>query len=303
VPDAGRPLELGYFLVPDAADPPGLLAQARLAERAGFDLVGIQDHPYQRRYLDTFTLLAALAAATERIGLFPDVANLPLRHPAMLAKTAASLDLLSGGRFELGLGAGGFWDAVAAMDGPRRSPGEAVEALEEAIVLLRLLWGQGPGGEQRSARFEGRHYRVVGLRPGPAPAHPIGIWVGGYRPRMLELVGRLADGWLPSSPYAPPERLAGMQARIDDAATAAGRDPAAIRRLYNISGRITRDSAGFLEGPAGQWVEQLLPLAVETGVDTFVLWPAESPTEQLQTFAAEVAPPLREAVAAVRAAR
>ena len=293
--DAGLPVRFGWFLVPEAADPRGLVEQARLAERLGFDLIGIQDHPYQRRYLDTFTLLAALATATERIGLFPDVANLPLRHPAMLAKAAASIDLLSGGRFELGLGAGAFWDAIAAMGGPRRSPGEAVEATEEAIALLRLLWS-----DERSVRFTGRHYRVVGVKPGPAPAHPIGISVGAYGPRMLALIGRLADGWVPSSTYVPPERLGAAQARIDDAAAAAGRDPAAIRRLYNVSGRIGPVAGGFLDGPPGQWVDQLLPLVTETGMDTFVLWPSESPASQLERFAAEVAPALREAVAAHR---
>jgi alkanesulfonate monooxygenase SsuD/methylene tetrahydromethanopterin reductase-like flavin-dependent oxidoreductase (luciferase family) len=295
MPDAGQPVRFGWFLVPEAADPPALVEQARLAERAGFDLVGIQDHPYQRRYLDTFSLLAALATATERVGLFPDVASLPLRHPAMLAKAATSIDLLSGGRFELGLGAGSFWDAIVAMGGPRRSPGEAVEALEEAVALLRLLWS-----DQRSVRFTGQHYRVAGVRPGPAPAHPIRIWVGAYGPRMLQLVGRLADGWVPSAGYLPPEGLAAAQARIDDAAAAAGRDPAAVRRLYNVSGRIGPGGGGFLDGPPGQWVEQLLPLVVETGMDTFVLWPSESPASQLQVFAAEVAPALREAVAAHR---
>jgi alkanesulfonate monooxygenase SsuD/methylene tetrahydromethanopterin reductase-like flavin-dependent oxidoreductase (luciferase family) len=295
MPDAGQPVRFGWFLVPEAADPPALVEQARLAERAGFDLVGIQDHPYQRRYLDTFSLLAALATATERVGLFPDVASLPLRHPAMLAKAATSIDLLSGGRFELGLGAGSFWDAIVAMGGPRHSPGEAVEALEEAVALLRLLWS-----DQRSVRFTGQHYRVAGVRPGPAPAHPIKIWVGAYGPRMLQLVGRLADGWVPSAGYLPPERLAAAQARIDDAAAAAGRDPAAVRRLYNVSGRIGPGGGGFLDGPPGQWVEQLLPLVVETGMDTFVLWPSESPASQLQVFAAEVAPALREAVAAHR---
>jgi alkanesulfonate monooxygenase SsuD/methylene tetrahydromethanopterin reductase-like flavin-dependent oxidoreductase (luciferase family) len=295
VADAGLPVRFGWFLVPEAADPQGLVEQARLAERLGFDLIGIQDHPYQRRYLDTFTLLAALATATERIGLFPDVASLPLRHPAMLAKAAASIDLLSGGRFELGLGAGAFWDAIAAMGGPRRSPGEAVEATEEAIALLRLLWS-----DERSVRFTGQHYRVVGVKPGPAPAHPIGISVGAYGPRMLALIGRLADGWVPSSTYVPPERLGAAQARIDDAAAAAGRDPAAIRRLYNVSGRIGPVGGGFLDGPPGQWADQLLPLVVETGMDTFVLWPSESPASQLERFAAEVAPALREAVAAHR---
>jgi alkanesulfonate monooxygenase SsuD/methylene tetrahydromethanopterin reductase-like flavin-dependent oxidoreductase (luciferase family) len=223
------------------------------------------------------------------------VASLPLRHPAMLAKAAASIDLLSGGRFELGLGAGAFWDAIAAMGGPRRSPGEAVEATEEAIALLRLLWS-----DERSVRFTGQHYRVVGVKPGPAPAHPIGISVGAYGPRMLALIGRLADGWVPSSTYVPPERLGAAQARIDDAAAAAGRDPAAIRRLYNVSGRIGPVGGGFLDGPPGQWADQLLPLVVETGMDTFVLWPSESPASQLERFAAEVAPALREAVAAHR---
>jgi alkanesulfonate monooxygenase SsuD/methylene tetrahydromethanopterin reductase-like flavin-dependent oxidoreductase (luciferase family) len=295
VPDRGRPVTFGWFLVPDAADPPGLVDQARRVERAGFDLIGIQDHPYQRRYLDTFSLLAALATATERIGLFPDVANLPLRHPAMLAKAAASIDLLSGGRFELGLGAGSFWDAVAAMGGPRRAPGEAVAALEEAIALVRLLWS-----DQRSVRFTGQHYQVVGTKPGPAPAHPIRIWLGAIGSRMQELTGRAGDGWVPSSAYVPPERLPAAQARIDDAAAAAGRDPAAVRRLYNISGRIGPGGGGFLDGPAGQWVEQLLPLVTETGMDTFVLWPSEAPDRQLELFAAEVAPALREAVAAHR---
>jgi alkanesulfonate monooxygenase SsuD/methylene tetrahydromethanopterin reductase-like flavin-dependent oxidoreductase (luciferase family) len=295
VPDAGLPVRFGWFLVPDAADPQGLVRDARLAERVGFDLVGIQDHPYQRRFLDTFSLLAGLATVTERIGLFPDVACLPLRHPAMLAKAAASVDLLSDGRFELGLGAGAFWDAIVAMGGPRRAPGEAVDALEEAIALLRLLWS-----DQRSVRFTGQHYQVAGVRPGPAPAHAIGIWVGAFGPRMLGLIGRVADGWVPSSTYATPDRLPAAQARIDDAAAAAGREPAAIRRLYNISGRIGPGGGGFLDGPVSQWVEQLLPLVTEIGMDTFVLWPTEDPARQVQLFAAEVAPALREAVAAHR---
>jgi alkanesulfonate monooxygenase SsuD/methylene tetrahydromethanopterin reductase-like flavin-dependent oxidoreductase (luciferase family) len=295
VPDAGLPVRFGWFLVPNAADPSGLVAEAQLAERAGFDLVGIQDHPYQRRYFDTFMLLAALATATERIGLFPDVACLPLRHPAMLAKASVSIDLLSGGRFDLGLGAGAFWDAIVAMGGPRRTPGEAVDALEEAIAVLRLLWS-----DQRSVRFTGQHYRVAGVKPGPAPAHPIGIWVGAAGPRMLSLIGRVADGWVPSSPSLPPERLPAAQARIDDAAAAAGRDPASIRRLYNISGRIGPGGGGFLDGPAGQWVEQLLPVVTEHGMDTLVLWPTEFPARHLELFAAEVAPGLREAVAAHR---
>jgi alkanesulfonate monooxygenase SsuD/methylene tetrahydromethanopterin reductase-like flavin-dependent oxidoreductase (luciferase family) len=107
----------GVFLNPAAEGYPELLRQVDAAERGGLDLVGIQDHPYQPRFLDTFALIADLLARTERLRFFPAVANLPLRPPAMLAKLGASLDVMSGGRFELGIGAGAFWEGVAAMGG------------------------------------------------------------------------------------------------------------------------------------------------------------------------------------------
>ncbi|HEY3018600.1 MAG TPA: LLM class flavin-dependent oxidoreductase, partial [Solirubrobacteraceae bacterium] len=151
-------VEFGVFVVPDAAGRDATVEQVERADRAGLDLVGIQDHPYQRRFLETFSLLAFLAARTSRIRLFPDVANLPLRQPAVLAKAAATIDLLSGGRFELGLGAGAFWEAIGAMGGPVRSPGESVEALEEAIAVIRALWS----GE-RSVSVEGRYYSLAGV--------------------------------------------------------------------------------------------------------------------------------------------
>lgn len=292
MPDYGRDLTFGYFLIPNAADP--LLDTAREIEARGLDWIGIQDHPYQRRFVDTWTLLGALAAATTRVGFFPDVANLPLRPPAVMAKAAASLDVLSGGRFELGLGAGSFWEAIGAMGGPVRSPGEAVEALEEAIQIIRLYWS----GEQ-NIHFAGRHYAVKGLHPGPAPVHPIGIWVGAYRPRMLRLVGRLADGWVPSFSYAPPEAVPAMRRRIDEAAEEAGRDPAAIRRLYNLMGAITDGPVeGALQGPPSHWIEELTRFAAELGFDTFVFWPAEDSVRQLERFAAEVVPNVRAADAA-----
>ena len=155
MPDYGRDLEFGIFVIPSADALDDVRAVVSLADRLGLDLVGIQDHPYQRRFVDTFALIAALAAQTERISLFPDVACLPLRRPAILAKTSASIDLLSGGRFELGLGAGAFWDAIVGYGGPRRSPGEALAALDEAIRVIRMLWTGEP-----SLRFEGDHYQL-----------------------------------------------------------------------------------------------------------------------------------------------
>lgn len=287
----GSTVEIGISVVPEAAGAERAIALALEADRAGLDLVGIQDHPYQRRFLDTWTLLSALAPQTRRVRLFPDVANLPLRPPAMLAKAAASLDLLSGGRVELGLGAGAFWDGVAAMGGPRRSPGEAVEALEEAIRVIRLVWS----GEEGAVTFPGRHYRLEGLRPGPAPAHPIGIWLGAYRPRMLGLTGRLADGWVPSQGYLTPERFRAAADLIDRAAEGAGRDPREVRRIYNVSGRITDGAVGEgpLDGPPGRWVETLAGWRLDLGIDAFVVWPAEPAPEQVARLGEEVAPALR----------
>src|SRR5919199_2542042 len=135
---AARPVEFGIFPTPNAEERDTIVEQVLAAERAGLDLVGIQDHPYQRRFLDTWSLIAFLAARTGRIRFFPDVANLPLRPPAVMAKAPASIDVLSGGRFELGLGAGAFWEAIAAMGGPVRSGAESVDALEEAIEVIRL---------------------------------------------------------------------------------------------------------------------------------------------------------------------
>jgi alkanesulfonate monooxygenase SsuD/methylene tetrahydromethanopterin reductase-like flavin-dependent oxidoreductase (luciferase family) len=290
-------VEFGIFPVPDAARYQDIVADVEYADRAGLDLVGVQDHPYQRRFLDTFSLIADLAARTTRLRFFPDVACLPLRPPAMMAKAAAAIDVMSGGRFELGLGAGSFWDAIEAMGGPRRQPREAVDAAEEAIKVLRLCWS-----DQRSVRFGGAHYRLSGLHPGPPPAHDIGIWVGAAGPRMLSLIGRSADGWVPSSSWLKPDLLADRAARIDEAAVAAGRSPVDIRRIYNVNGRITDgESSGFLDGPPGQWVDELTQVVVGTGMDTFVLWSSDTdPSAQLRRYAEEVIPAVREAVAKAR---
>jgi alkanesulfonate monooxygenase SsuD/methylene tetrahydromethanopterin reductase-like flavin-dependent oxidoreductase (luciferase family) len=291
VPDYGRDVTFGYFLIPNAADP--LLEVAREIEARGLDWIGIQDHPYQRRFVDTLTLLGAVAAVTTRVGFFPDVANLPLRPPAMMAKAAASLDVLSGGRFELGLGAGNFWDAIAAYGGPRRQPRDALAALEEAISVIRLVWS----GE-RNLRFSGTHYRLAGAHSGPVPVHPIGIWLGVYGPRALQLAGRLADGWLPSL-RGDLTVLAEGSARLDEAASAAGRNPWDIRRVLNVNGQITDGpKLGLIRGPVDQWVDELTDLAVGYGFDTFIFWGEGD--DQLSRFAEEVVPAVRSQIALER---
>jgi alkanesulfonate monooxygenase SsuD/methylene tetrahydromethanopterin reductase-like flavin-dependent oxidoreductase (luciferase family) len=293
--DYGRDLEFGASVEP-LADPPEWAARVAVAaDRAGLDLLGIQDHPYQRRFLDTWTLISTLVPLTERIRFFPDVACLPLRPPAVLAKAAASLDVVSGGRVEMGLGAGVFWDAIQAMGGPRRSPGEAVRSVEEAIQVMRLVWS-----EERSVSFDGEIYSLKGMRTGPHPVHEIGIWVGAGGPRMLGLIGQLADGWVPSMGWATPDRLPAMHERIDEAAERAGRERREIKRIYNLSGTIGPEGEGLLEGPASKWVEQLTRFALELGMDTFIHWPSEDRERQVELFASEVVPAVREAVVAER---
>ena len=261
---------------------------AAIADEVGFDLIGVQDHPYQWRFFDTMTLLTAMAMRTHRITLFPDVASLPMRPPAVLAKAAASIDVLSGGRFELGLGAGGFWEAIQAMGGSVRTPGESVSAVEEAIQVTRRMWS----GE-RNLKFDGRFYQLSGVNAGPKPAHDMGIWLGAYRPRMLGITGRLADGWVPSLGYLKPEDLTTANERIDEAARAAGRDPKSIRRVLNYGYPVDTDTP-----------DTLASLVLEHGMDSFLVSEdGDEPRDHLSRFMSEVAPRVREKVAEARGSR
>ena len=270
-------------MVPAADDHELTVAQAVAADQGGLDAVAIQDHPYQRRFLDTWTLLSYLAARTERVTLLPDVINLPLRLPTVLAKSAASLDRLSGGRVELGIGAGAFWEGVEAMGGPRRSPGESVAALEEAITVIKEFL-RASGG----VRLDGSHYRVAGAKPGPPPAHDVGVWVGAYGPRMLRLTGRLGDGWLPSvgGSYLDPADVPARQRTIDEAATRAGRDPSAIVRAANVG----------LGGDGGDWLDPdaLARTASELGFELLLVSPrADDPVAFIRRLGEDVAPRAR----------
>ncbi|WP_130013985.1 LLM class flavin-dependent oxidoreductase [Serinicoccus sediminis] len=294
MPDLDQQLEFGIFPTPAAARIPELLALVQTAEVEGLDLVSVQDHPYQDAFLDTWTLLSVLGARTTTIRLAPNVASLPLRPPVVLAKAAASLDLLTDGRVELGLGAGAFWDGVVAAGGPRRSPGEAVDALAEAVELIRACWAGG------TVRFRGQHYEAHGLHAGPVPAHDIPIWLGAYKPRMLRLTGRVADAWVPSMGYADPPDLAALAAVVDEAALEAGRSPASVQRIYNVNGRFGTGS-GFLRGTPADWAEQLAELTLTVGMSRYVL--AADDLDLVRRFAAEVAPATRELVERERARR
>jgi alkanesulfonate monooxygenase SsuD/methylene tetrahydromethanopterin reductase-like flavin-dependent oxidoreductase (luciferase family) len=225
----------------------------------------------------------------------PNLANLPRRPPTTLARTAATLDIASGGRFELGVAPGSqqLWDSILAEG----AAGESIDALDEAVRIIRALWT--PGAD---VRFEGRHYRLEGAKPGPFPVHNMSIWLGAYQPRLLRLIGRAADDWVPSSPHFPPERFPAANEIVDEASAGAGRSPDAVQRLYNIAGDFAGTGSGFLQGPPKVWAEQLAELTLTQGVSTYILYRVES-ADVIRRFAAEVAPAVRELVGAERTRR
>lgn len=295
-----KPL-FGLNIDPSADKLPLAYKLAAIADSTNLDFIGIQDHPYNTRFLDTWTLLTFLGARTQHVRLMPNVLNLPLRPPAPLAKAAASLDILTSGRLEIGLGAGGFWEGIVSYGGIQRTPAEAVSALDEAMTIMRALWQPTPSNQKVS--FSGEHYQLVNTLPGPTPAHPIGIWLGALRPKMLRLTGQKADGLIISSSYISPEDVPPIQQTINDAAQQAGRDPSAIRRAYNLMGAIVQPGSkpiaarrkGVIIGTAQHWIDELLRYYRELQMDTFFYWPVMGEEEkQAHLFAEEVMPAVLE---------
>jgi alkanesulfonate monooxygenase SsuD/methylene tetrahydromethanopterin reductase-like flavin-dependent oxidoreductase (luciferase family) len=288
----------GLSITPNNAEKAFTLAKA--ADQLGLDVIGIQDHPYNGTFLDTWTLISTLAASTEKIRYFTDVCDLPMRPPAMLAKASATLDILTKGRVELGLGAGAFWDAIHSYGGPRRTPGEAVAALEEALQVIHLIWNYG--GPRRRVSFSGKYYQLENAQAGPSPSHNIGIWLGATQPRMMELIGRSGDGWvIPLRTYMSADEIKAAQQLINNAAEKSGRSPNSVARISNLVGLIdeggltgsSAEKAPFV-GSSPQWVDWIVSSYRDLGVDTFVFWPAEGQEQsQLRLFAERVVPKVR----------
>jgi alkanesulfonate monooxygenase SsuD/methylene tetrahydromethanopterin reductase-like flavin-dependent oxidoreductase (luciferase family) len=291
--DYGHPITFGLSLYPSVDQLAETRQLAQAADAAGLDYLAIQDHAYNPEFLDVWTLISYLAAETDRISFFPDVADLQLRPPTILAKAAASLSLLSGGRIVLGVGGGASADGIAAMGGTRRSTPEMITFTEEALQIMRQALAGG------IVEFRGAAHAIEGYEAGPVPASPVPIWLGSNGPRMLAVTGRSSDGWVsPLSTYVGPAAVPPRQQPIDDAARSAGRDPADVRRIYNVVGMIGAARRG--PGPTGDvetWVTALTDYAVDLGFDTFIFWPMTAPLAQLDTFAHEVVPSVRQRVA------
>jgi alkanesulfonate monooxygenase SsuD/methylene tetrahydromethanopterin reductase-like flavin-dependent oxidoreductase (luciferase family) len=281
---------------------PDLLRMAEQADQDGLDILSLSDHPYLGKDLDAYAGIGFVLGRTRHISGIVDVTNLPTRPAPMLARTVTSLSALSGGRIVLGMGAGGRWDRIADLGVPPLTPGDAVDAFEEAIVLVKLLSGGGP-----PVTYQGRHYQVNQIEPAPVAALP--VWTGSVGPKSLAVTGRVADGWIPgrASDWRS-ERYRESRPIIDEAAAAAGRDPREIRTVFNFPGRITdrpladtRDGDGrWIGGSVGQWIEELTEAVLTHGASGFVLFTNGFGTPDdvsLGRWSSEIAPAVREAIA------
>ncbi|NUP62942.1 MAG: LLM class flavin-dependent oxidoreductase [Nonomuraea sp.] len=263
------------------ADPVG---DARAAEELGFDFVSASDHPCgSEPTYELWTMLTWVAAATSRIKVATRVLGVPYRPPAMVAKMAETLHRLSGGRLILGLGGGYSDEEFRAFGLGVPTPREKVDGMVEAIHIIRGLWSEP------DFTYEGSRYHTDRATIEPKPLSPIPIWLGTYGRRALEATGRLADGWIPSLGFAPPEQATTMRAEI----LSSGRP---VTCVYNIPFHIgtSLEAAGSITGPAPEVTARLATL-IQLGFTSMNLVPlGPAPREQAERLAEQVLPALRE---------
>jgi alkanesulfonate monooxygenase SsuD/methylene tetrahydromethanopterin reductase-like flavin-dependent oxidoreductase (luciferase family) len=297
-----RELVFGFGAHSGIDDGPELLGMAQQADRDGLDLFSLSDHPYLGGRLDAYASIGFILGRTQRLAGLANVTNLPTRPAPMLARTVTSLSALSGGRVVLGMGAGGRWDRISDMGVPSLSPGDAVDAFEEAILLIKMLSGGGPPVTHR-----GRYYRVNQIEPAPVTALP--VWTGSVGRKSLAATGRVADGWIPGHAADwRSQRYRDSRPIIDEAAAAVGRDPREIRTVFNFPGRVTdrpsattRDRDGhWIGGAVDQWVNELSEAVLEHAATGFMLFSPSGGTPDIITlgrWANEIVPAVREAIA------
>lgn len=235
---------------------------ARLLESAGFNTVWCWDHFISRGRLDDPVLecwmtLAAAAAATERVHVGSFVSNVMNRHPAVLARMAATLQEQSNGRVEMGIGIGGHPAEHVAYGIDFPEPKERVERLEESVAILRLLWAGGP------VDYEGRHYSLMGAHAYPVPQPAPRILIGGEKPGGARLAARIGDAWSMNG-----REYDTLRPIFDEALGAAGRDRAQVDVVVAADREkdVALDQQPLyvdLAGAADQWAER--------GVDELVL--------------------------------
>ena len=283
----------------------GAVQQSLAAEGLGYDFLVVGDQG-NNPSLEGWTLGTGIAARTERIRILHGTLNLPWRHPPFLAKMAAALDHISGGRLILCIGAGGVLPFLAAdyaaLGIEVGTPDERFTSVQDFIVLAHGLWSN------EKFTYEGRSFRVEDATCLPKPVNgTMPIWVGAGRPRMFRLIGRLADGWMKNQGWPNSvEEYADMNAIIDKAAVDAGREPSSIGRQLNVgnvivgrteseaSERAENAAAGgrtpAVAGTPAQVADYFRPV-IAVGADTFAL--SQGDEGSLELFAREVIPKLK----------
>ncbi|HEY4669303.1 MAG TPA: TIGR03560 family F420-dependent LLM class oxidoreductase [Tepidiformaceae bacterium] len=227
----------------------------RWADGAGFDWVDVWDHFYEAPPQDgngscfeATTCMAAIACETTSVRIGVLVLGMNYRHPAVLANALTTIDHLSGGRLEIGLGAGWHEPEYRAYGIPFRPIGERMDMLEEGVQVVRLLTTQD------RSDFAGRYFRLenAACNPKPVQARPR-IWIGGNgEKRTLRIAARHADGW--NSPYTSPDEFARLSGILDSWCEREGRDPASIERNVNLSFHMAAGHSG-VERAERQFVE------------------------------------------------
>jgi probable F420-dependent oxidoreductase len=250
----------------------GLLRRlAQIADEGGFDVLWVEDHtrlpaeeirasegePGQDEPLEAWTTLSLLAGITTRVRLGSEVTPVTLRHPSLLAKTVATLDLLSGGRVVFGAGTGWQRREFVSHGIPFEERDERYAKSMEAIEVMRALW-QAP-----KVDYEGRFYQLSDAVLAPKPAQPGGppIWFGGFSDQILEAAVRHGQGWINGTNPAP-EFVAARWARLRELAAAAGRDPSEIRVVVPLMAHLSNDRErarssldGYItRGDFGRWL-------------------------------------------------
>ncbi len=273
---------------------PDPAAYARAAEDAGFDFVSASDHPCGTTpVFETWTMLSWIAASTSRVKIATRVLGVPYRSPAMVAKMGETLDRLSGGRLILGMGAGASDHEFRAFGLSTPSPAEKIEGLEDAVKIVRGLWSNV------AFTYEGKHHRTDAADLEPKPSRHIPIWLGTFGKRSLAVTGRLADGWIPSLSYAPPEQIPAMRDRMRAAAEKAGRDPADVRFVYNVEVCVPGTSGlpdHVITGSAEAVAERLRGLIARLELGGINLMPVGGNlASQVERLGSDVVPALRDA--------
>lgn len=241
-----------------SGDQSAVATEARAAEDAGYDGVATGEHLFfHGPVANGFITLAAAAGATSRIRLLSSLTVLPLYPAALAAKLATTLDQVSSGRFDMGVGVGGEFPPEFVAAGAEVT--ERGARADEALDLLRALWAGGP------VDFSGRFTRVPGLALQPGPVQPGGppIWLGGRKAAAIRRAGRFGDVWMPYM-YSP-EQVASSLAEVRAAAEAAGRDPQAVRGAVFCWGGIAEDAAvarqAAIDGVSEVYQQDFTPLA------------------------------------------